>query len=158
RRVLTLREPVDAVVEDEDLQVHVPAEGMDEVVAADGQRVSVPGDDPDREVGPRDGETRRDRGSAPVDRVHPVGLQVVREPRGAADPRDEDDPFTLESELRHEPLDDVQDRVVAAAGAPADLLVGLEVLGRQLDEVAVSLTHHESISAEIASSSSAAWK
>ena len=35
-------------------------------------------------------------------------------------------------ELGHEALDRGQDRVVTAAGAPAHLLVGLEVLGLQL--------------------------
>ena len=37
-----------------------------------------------------------------------------------------------DAQLRHEALHRGQDRVVPAAGAPADLLVGLEVLGGQL--------------------------
>ena len=156
RRVLALREPVDPVVEEEDLEVHVPPQRMDEVVPADRERVAVAGDDPDREVRPRHGEARRDRRRAAVDRVHPVRLHVVREARGAADPRDEDDSLAREAELRHEALDDVEDRVVAAARAPADLLVGLEVLRGQLNEVSVAFGHHESTSAVIASASSAA--
>ena len=141
RRVLPLRQAVDPVVEEEDLQVHVAAERVDEVVAADRERVAVAGHDPDRQIGPRDREPGRDRRCATVDRMHPVRLHVVGEARRAADSRDEHDPLAGESELRHESLDDVQDRVVAAARAPADLLVGLEVLRGQLHEVSVAVAH-----------------
>ena len=78
------------------------------------------------------GEPGRDRRRAAVDRVHPVRLHVVREARRAADPRDEDDLLARDPELGHERLRRREDRVVAAARAPADLLVGLEVLRRQL--------------------------
>src|SRR6185436_9094548 len=83
---------------------------------------------------------------------------AIAEARRAADPGDEDDSFASEAELRHEALDDVEDRVVAAARAPADLLIGLEVLPAQLHETAVSvaLCHQESTSAVIASASSVA--
>ena len=53
----------------------------------------------------------------------------------------------FEAELGHERLDGVQDRVVAAARAPAHLLVGLEVLRRQLhDPVAVPALAHRLLS------------
>jgi hypothetical protein len=51
RRVLPLVRPVDPVVEQQDLQVDVAAQRVDQVVAADRQRVAVAGDDPDRQVG-----------------------------------------------------------------------------------------------------------
>ena len=147
RRVLALRQPVDLVVEEQDLEVHVPAQRVDQVVAADRQRVAVAGHDPDGQVRTGHGQTGRDRRRAAVDRVHPVGLHVVREARGAADPGHEDDPLALQPELGHEALHGVQDRVVAAARAPAHLLVGLEVLRRQLQSsiaaaVAVAVLAH----------------
>src|SRR5207253_2645259 len=71
-------------------------------------------------------------GGAAVDRVHAVGLHVVREARRAADARDEHHVLALDAELRHEALHRRQDRVVAATRAPADLLVGLEVFCGQL--------------------------
>ena len=132
RRVLPLRQAVDLVVEEQDLQVHVAAQRVDQVVAADRERVAVAGHDPHREVGPRDRQARRDRRRATVDRVHPVRLHVVREPRRAADAGDEDDVLARHAELRHERLQRGEDRVVAAARAPADFLVGLEVLGLEL--------------------------
>jgi hypothetical protein len=69
---------------------------VDQVVAADRERVAVAGDDPDREIGTRGREPGRDRRRAPVDRVHPVRLHVVREASRAADARDEDDLLALE--------------------------------------------------------------
>src|SRR4051812_8831025 len=63
--------------------------------------------------------------------MDPVGLHVVGEPRRAPDPADENDLLAGNAELRHERLERCQDRVVAAARAPTDFLVRLEVLGLQ---------------------------
>ena len=81
-----------------------------------------------RQVAPGGGEAGGDGGGAAVDGVHPVGVHVVREAGGAADAGDEDDVLLGQAELGHEALDGGEDRVVAAAGAPAHFLVGLEVL------------------------------
>ena len=48
--VLALGQAVDLVVEQQDLEVDVAAQRVDQVVAADRQRVAVTGDDPDRQV------------------------------------------------------------------------------------------------------------
>ena len=131
-RVLALGQPVDPVVEQQDRQVHVAAQRVDQVVAADRQRVAVAGDHPHRQVRPGGGQAGRDRRRAAVDRVHPVGVHVVREARGAADPGDDDHVLAGDAEAGQEALDGVEDDVVTAAGAPAHLLVGLEVLRLQL--------------------------
>ncbi len=128
--VLALGEAVDAVVEQQDLEVDVAAQGVDEVVAADGQRVAVAGDDPHAQVAAGGGEAGGDGGGAAVDGVHPVGVHVVREAGGAADAGDEDDVLPGQAQLRHEALHGGQHGVVTAARAPAHLLVGLEVLHR----------------------------
>ena len=91
RRRLALREPVDLVVEHQDLQRHVAAQRVDQVVAADRQRVAVAGHHPDREVVARGREPGRQRRSAAVDAVHPVGVHVVGEAPRAADAGHEDD-------------------------------------------------------------------
>src|SRR5437588_3028913 len=75
-----------------------------------------------------------------MDAVHPVGVHVVGEPPGAADAGDEHDLVRRDPELGHELLDSREDRVVAAAWAPARLLVGLEVgLGQRFRRAAVAL-------------------
>ena len=155
-RVLALREPVDLVVEEQDRDVHVAPQRVDEVVAADRERVAVAGHHPHREVGTRRCQPGGDRGRPTVDGVQPVRLHVVREAGGAADAGYEDDALARHAELGHELLHRGEDRVVAAARAPADLLVGLQVLRRQRQlAVAVALCH---TSAPIASASSLARK
>jgi hypothetical protein len=127
RRGLALGQAVDAVVEEQDLDGDVAAQRVDEVVGADRQRVAVAADDPHREVIARGGQAGGDGRGAAVDGVHPVGVHVIREAPGAADAGDEDDLLGRDAELGHEALDGGEHRVVAAAGAPARLLVGLEV-------------------------------
>ena len=53
-RILPLGQPVDPVVEQHDVDVQVPPEGVHQVVAADAQGVAVAGDDPHRKIGPGD--------------------------------------------------------------------------------------------------------
>ena len=85
--VLALGQTVDPVVEQQDGQVHVAAQHVDQVVAADGERVAVAGDHEHRSVLTRGRHAGGDRGRPAVDRVHAVGVHVVREPRRAADAR-----------------------------------------------------------------------
>ena len=89
RRVLPLGQPVDLVVEQQDGEVHVAAQGVDQVVATDREPVAVAGDHPHVEVGPGHGEAGGHGGRPAVDGVHPVGVHVVREPARAADAGDE---------------------------------------------------------------------
>ena len=123
-RVLALGQAVDLVVEEQDLERDVPAQRVDQVVAADRQRVAVTGHDPHRQVGPRGRHAGGQGGRAAVDAVHPVRVHVVDEAAGAADPCDEDRALRRHAQLRHKGLDGGEDRVVAAARAPARLLVG----------------------------------
>ena len=127
--VLALGQAVDPVVEQQDRHVHVAAQRVDQVVAADRQRVAVTGDHEHRQVLARGRDAGRDRRRPAVDRVHAVGVEVVREPRGAPDAGDEDDVLAADAQLGQEPLDRLEHGVVTAPGAPADLLVGRELLG-----------------------------
>jgi len=106
---------------------------MDHVIAADRQAVAVAGDDPHVELGARDLEARRDGRRAAVDRVEAVRVHVVREPARAADAADEHRVLALHAEVRERALHRREDRVVAAARTPADILVRLHVLLRELD-------------------------
>ena len=91
RRGLALRQAVDPVVEHDDLDVDVPPHRVEDVVAADRERVAVAGDHPDHELRAGELEAGGDRRRPAVDRVEAVGVHVVREAAGAADPADEDD-------------------------------------------------------------------
>src|SRR5207244_986345 len=130
-RVLTLGQPVDLVVEQQDGEVDVAAQGVDEVVAAYGERVAVARHHPDVQVGPGQGQPGGDGGGPPVDGVHPVDVHVVGEAGRAADAGDEDHVLPAHAQLGHEHLHCGEDRVVPAPRAPAHLVVaGPVLLGR----------------------------
>ena len=128
-RILALRQAVDFVVEQQNLDVHVPPQGVDQVVAADREAVAVAGDDPHLQVGVGEPQAGGERRGAAVDGVEAVGVHVVREAAGAADARDERHLLAWHADRGERLLHLGEDRVVPATGAPADLLVGLEVVG-----------------------------
>src|SRR5439155_2007669 len=66
RRVLPLRQSVDPVVEQQDLDVQVAAQTMDQMIAPDAQPVAVPGDHPDRQLRSGRLETGGQSGRTPV--------------------------------------------------------------------------------------------
>src|SRR5262245_47207223 len=76
-----------------------------------------------------------------MDRVKAVGVDVVREPARAADAGDEHALLTGDTQLRQHLLNLRQDGVVAAAGAPADVLIGNEVLLAELRLGGASSAH-----------------
>ena len=83
------------------------------------------------QIGPHRLEAGRDGRRAAVDRVHAVRVHVVREAAGAADARDEHDLLARDAEGRHHFFHLRENRVVAAAGAPTDILVAGEIGGFQ---------------------------
>src|SRR5690606_17936745 len=133
RRVLPLGEAVDLVVEQHDLHVHVTAQHVHQVVAADRQAIAVAGDQPDVEFRIGELDTGRERRRAAVDRVEAVAFDVVGEAARAADTADEHGLRRIGADLRKRALHRLEDRVVAATRAPANLLVGFPILERSLD-------------------------
>ena len=127
-RVLALGQPVDLVVEQQDGEVHVAAQRVDQVVATDRQHVAVTTHHPHVEVGAGDGQPGGHRRCPAVDAVHAVGVHVVREAGRAADAGHEDGVLAADAQVGHQHLHGGEDRVVAATGAPTDLLVARPVL------------------------------
>src|SRR6266480_2739503 len=132
RRVLTLGQPVNLVVEQDDVQVHVAAQHVQHVIAADGQPIPIARHHPDVELRIRELDPRRDRGRASMHGVEAVRRHVIRKARGAADAADEHRLLALQLQLGARLLYRLEDRVVAAARTPADFLVRGVVLGREL--------------------------
>ena len=126
-RILALGEAVNAVVEQHDVDIEVAADGVHQVVAADRQAVAVAGDDPHVQIGPHRLQPGRHRRGPAVDRVHAVRVHVVREAARAADAGDEHDLLARDAERRHHLFHLGENRVVAAAGTPADVLIAGEI-------------------------------
>ena len=131
RRVLPLGQAHHFVVEKENFDIHIAAQGVDEVVAADGQAVAVAGHDPDVQLGPDQLQARGHGRRPAVEGLEAVGVEVVRQPARTADAGDEHQPFARHAQRRQHLLEHGQDREVAAAGAPAHLLVAGQVFGGQ---------------------------
>ncbi len=119
RRGLHLGQAVDLVVVQHHGHVHVVAHGMNPVGGADAAAVAVAGIDEDVEVGPRQLDALGDRQRPAVDAVETVGLHVVREAARAADAGHEHGLLRPQILVAAQPLHRGEDRVVAAAGAPA---------------------------------------
>ena len=81
------------------------------------------------QVGPADLRPVAQRRGAAVDGVHAVGVHVVGKPAGAADAGDEHDLFAGDAEGGNHLFHLGENRVVAAAGAPTDILIAGEILG-----------------------------
>jgi 2-oxoglutarate ferredoxin oxidoreductase subunit alpha len=90
---------------------------------------AVAGDEPDVELGVGELDAGGEGGGAAVDRVEPVGVHVIREPRRAADAGDEDRLAALDPEPGQDLLHLRQDRVIPAPRAPAHILVRREIGG-----------------------------
>ena len=105
------------------------------MVAADRKEIAVAADHPDVELGIGELDAGRDRRSAAVDRVEAVARDVIGKARRAADAGDEHHLVRRATDLGERRADALQDRIVAAAGAPAHLLVGSEILGGQRHHV-----------------------
>src|SRR4029453_17541178 len=112
----------------QDRDVDVAPQGVDQVVATDRQGVAVTRHHQHVQVGPGQGQSRGDGRCPAVDGVHPGGVHVVREAGRPADAGHEHRVLAADAEVGHEQVDGGEDRVVAAAGAPADLLVAGPVL------------------------------
>src|SRR5690606_33979772 len=127
RRILPLGQAVYLVVEQHDLAIQVTPQQVHRMVAANGKRIAVAGDDPYIEIGIGQLCTGRDRGRAAMDRVEPVCFHIIWETRGTADAADEDSIFGAHTQFRHGPLHRFQDSIVTATGAPTHFLIGFPV-------------------------------
>src|SRR5690606_16068008 len=116
-----------------DLAVQVAAQQVHRVVAADRHAVAVAGHQPDVELGIGELDAGGEGRGAAMDRVEAVALHIVRKPARAADARDEHGLGGVRADLGQGALHRLENRIVAAAGAPADFLVGLPVLESRLD-------------------------
>ena len=100
RRRLALGQPVDRVVHDDVADVEVAPRGVDEVPAADGERVAVTAQRQHLQVRVGDLDARGDRHGPAVDGVEAVGADEERQPARAADAADQHDVLRARSPWR----------------------------------------------------------
>ena len=144
-RELTLGHTIDTVVEQDQVNVDVTTAGVDEVVTTDGGAVAVAGDHPHAEVRVGQLHASGGSGSTTVDAMETIGIHIVREARGAADARNDNDVFLLLTQLRENVLNGLQDGVVTTTGAPFHHLIACKILFGQHDLLFDILIFHSRI-------------
>src|SRR5439155_16017464 len=122
---------VNLVVEEHDLQIHVAADGVNQVIAADRQSVAVAGDDPDVQIGAGEPNAGGKRRRPAVNAVETIGVHVVGEPARTADAGYEHELLARNAGPLHDFFHLREDRVIAATRAPANLLIAGQVFRRQ---------------------------
>ena len=130
-RVLPLGQAIDAVVEQYDVDVNIAPNRVQEMIAANTQPVSITGDDPNTQIGSCRLETGRECRCATVNTVDPIGVDVIWKSTGATDAGNEDRFFGRNAQRWQDLFHLRHDRIVAAAGTPAHLLIAGEVGGFQ---------------------------
>ena len=91
RRHLSAGHAVSEIVHADDHEVHVPARGVNEVIAADAGEVAVAADDHDLEFGIGEFQARGEGNGAAMRGVEGVEFDVAGDPACAADARDHGD-------------------------------------------------------------------
>ena len=127
RRVLALGQTVDAVVEETDVQVHVPSYLMNEMVSADSQAVAVTAHLPNSQFGMRCLDARSDCATATMDCIKTIRIEVVRHTAGTTDTGDNSHLMGRDTYLRHGFLQRHTDRVIAATRAETYILIGFKL-------------------------------
>ena len=114
-----LGQPVYAIIQHDGRHVHVVAQGVNPVRSADAAAITIAHDDEYVQIGAFDLDALGDRQGAAVQTVKAVGLEIVREAAGAADPGDEYRLLGRQSLVATQALYSGEYTVVAATDAPA---------------------------------------
>src|SRR5215831_14147170 len=90
RGILPFGEPVDTVVEEHDLHIHIAPEDMQQVIATNTESIAITRDHPDHEVGPAGLESRGNGGRTAMNSVEAIRMHIVWEAAGTPNARDKD--------------------------------------------------------------------
>ncbi len=99
------------------------------MVATDGEQVAVSRDEPHFELRVGELDARGKGGRPAVDRVHAERIHVVRKTCCTPDAGDEHEIFPAFIQLGKRHLHRFENRVIPAAGTPANLLIGDKIFG-----------------------------
>ena len=127
---MSFGQSIDFVVEQDDVQIYVSADGMNKMVSADGKGITVSGYFPNCQF--RIGAFYpRGNGCRPaVNGMKPEGTHVIGEAGRTSDSGDNGEIFVANAQIGHRFLDGIQYGVVAASRTPSDFAFAFEVLER----------------------------
>ena len=150
RRHLAAGHAVDLVVEHQAGELEIAPAGVDQMIAADRQTIAVAGDDDDMQIGTRQRQAGRIGERPAVRDMEGVGVDIGRQPPGAADAGDDRELVLVDAEIVDRPQQRAQRDAMAATGAEevrhhlrAEIIADVEV-GGGVDE------HHASLASAAA--------
>ena len=103
RRHLAAGHAVDLVVEHQAGQLEIAPAGVDQMIAADGETVAVAGDDDDMQIGTRQREAGRIGQRPAVRHMESIGVDIGRQPPGAANAGDDREFVLVDAEIVDRP-------------------------------------------------------
>ena len=127
--ILSLRQTIDSVVEQNHVQVDVAAIGMYEVIASDSQSVAVTADLPNGEGRICHLATSGNRSGTAVNCVHAIRRHIVRQTAGTTDTADDSSLRRRHTYLCHRFMQAGEEEVVTTSRTPTRLSF-LEIITR----------------------------
>lgn len=137
-RVLPLGQAVYLVIEEQYRHVEVAAQGLNQLVPANAQGIAVAGYNPDLKVGIGQLNARGHRRSPTVQRMHSVAVDVVGQSAAAANSADQHGAVWVGPSACEHFGKLLEDAVVPATRAPANVLWALKILAGQFHSSASS--------------------
>src|SRR4030095_10293206 len=90
RGILSFGKPVDAVVKEHDLHIHIAPQDMQQVIAPNTESITVTRDHPYHEIGPAGLEPSGNGRCTAMNGVEAIRMHIVWEAAGTPDTRDKD--------------------------------------------------------------------
>jgi hypothetical protein len=87
---LSFGEPVDAVVKEHDLHIHIASQDMQQVITTNTESIAIPRDHPYHEIGPAGLEPCGNGGRTSVNGMEAICMHIVWEAARTPDARDKD--------------------------------------------------------------------
>ena len=104
---------------------------MDRMIPPDAETIPVTGDNPDAELGTAGLQPRSNSRGPAMDRMHAIGIHIIREPAATANPGYYNNVLPGYPQSRHDLLHLGEDDIIPASRAPANFLISGKVLGCQ---------------------------
>ena len=129
---LVLGQAVNKIVHDDIGQTDVLARGVVQMIAANGEAVTVATEDEHMHIRAAQRNARGQRQGATVNEVNAVAVDEIREARGATDASDADDLLMRILQLFQHLVEGGEHGEVTTAGAPRGVVGGEDFLGELL--------------------------
>ena len=129
---MSLGQPINPVIKQDEVKVHVAPDDVHEVVPANTQRVSVAADHPYRKLGSRSLDACGNGWRPAVNPMKAISIDIIGESTGTTNAGHKHKFLARDAQVWQSFLGLGQNRVITTSGAPAYFLVRNEILAFKL--------------------------